>query len=213
DTPIRVADVAKVFYGKQLRTGAATRDGKETVLGTAFMLIGENSRVVAKAVAERLEQVNQSLPEGILAEAVYDRTTLVDKTLKTVQKNLFEGALLVIVVLFLLLGNFRAALITALVIPLSMLFAVTGMVTNRVSGNLMSLGAIDFGLIVDGAVIVVENALRMLSIAQQRLGRLLSLPERLAEVIDSTREVFSPAVFGMLIIMLVYLPIFALSGV
>jgi len=213
DTPIRVADVAKVFYGKQLRTGAATRDGKETVLGTAFMLIGENSRVVAKAVAERLEQVNQSLPEGILAEAVYDRTTLVERTLKTVQKNLFEGALLVVVVLFLMLGNIRAALITALVIPLSMLFAVTGMVSNRVSGNLMSLGAIDFGLIVDGAVIVVENALRRLGLAQQRLGRMLSVQERLAEVIESTREVFNPAVFGMFIIMLVYLPIFALSGV
>ncbi|WP_300494613.1 CusA/CzcA family heavy metal efflux RND transporter [uncultured Methylophaga sp.] len=213
DTPIRIADVAEVFYGKQLRTGAATQDGKETVLGTAFMLIGENSRVVARAVAERLEQVNRSLPEGIVAEAVYDRTTLVDKTLKTVQKNLFEGALLVIVVLFLLLGNIRAALITALVIPLSMLFAITGMVSNKVSGNLMSLGAIDFGLIVDGAVIVVENALRRLGLAQQRLGRLLSLQERLAEVIESTREVFNPAVFGMFIIMLVYLPIFALSGV
>ncbi len=213
DTPVRVSDVAAVFYGKQLRTGAATRDGQETVLGTAFMLIGENSRVVAKAVAERLALVNQSLPDGVIAEAVYDRTTLVDKTLKTVQKNLFEGALLVIVVLFLLLGNFRAALITALVIPLSMLFAITGMVSNRVSGNLMSLGAIDFGLIVDGAVIVVENALRRLGMAQQRLGRLLSLQERLAEVIDSTREVFNPAVFGMFIIMLVYLPIFALSGV
>ncbi|MBL1458896.1 MAG: CusA/CzcA family heavy metal efflux RND transporter [Methylophaga sp.] len=212
-TPIRIADVAEVFYGKQLRTGAATQDGKETVLGTAFMLIGENSRVVARAVAERLEQVNRSLPEGIVAEAVYDRTTLVDKTLKTVQKNLFEGALLVIVVLFLLLGNIRAALITALVIPLSMLFAITGMVSNKVSGNLMSLGAIDFGLIVDGAVIVVENALRRLGLAQQRLGRLLSLQERLAEVIESTREVFNPAVFGMFIIMLVYLPIFALSGV
>ena len=213
DTPIRIIDVAEVFYGKQLRTGAATQDGKETVLGTAFMLIGENSRVVARAVADRLEQVNQSLPEGIVAEAVYDRTTLVDKTLKTVQKNLFEGALLVIVVLFLLLGNIRAALITALVIPLSMLFAITGMVSNKVSGNLMSLGAIDFGLIVDGAVIVVENALRRLGLAQQRLGRLLSLQERLAEVIESTREVFNPAVFGMFIIMLVYLPIFALSGV
>lgn len=213
DTPIRIADVAEVLYGKQLRTGAATQDGKETVLGTAFMLIGENSRVVARAVAERLEQVNQSLPEGVVAKAVYDRTILVDKTLKTVQKNLFEGAVLVIVVLFLLLGNIRAALITALVIPLSMLFAITGMVSNRVSGNLMSLGAIDFGLIVDGAVIVVENALRRLGLAQKRLGRLLSLHERLAEVIESTREVFNPAVFGMFIIMLVYLPIFALSGV
>jgi len=213
DAPVRVRDVADVYFGKQLRTGAATQNGQETVLGTAFMLLGENSRVVAKAVAAQLERVNQSLPEGVVAEAVYDRTTLVEKTIKTVQKNLLEGALLVIVVLFLLLGNFRAALITAMVIPLSMLFAVTGMVSNKVSGNLMSLGAIDFGLIVDGAVIVVENALRRLGQAQQRLGRLLTLPERLKEVIESTREVFNPAVFGMLIIMLVYLPLFALGGV
>lgn len=213
DAPVRVRDVADVYFGKQLRTGAATQNGQETVLGTAFMLLGENSRVVAKAVAAQLEQVNQSLPEGIVAEAVYDRTTLVEKTIKTVQKNLLEGALLVIIVLFLLLGNFRAALITAMVIPLSMLFAVTGMVSNKVSGNLMSLGAIDFGLIVDGAVIVVENALRRLGQAQQRLGRLLTLPERLKEVTESTREVFNPAVFGVLIIMLVYLPLFALGGV
>ena len=213
DAPVRVGDVADVYFGKQLRTGAATQNGKETVLGTAFMLLGENSRVVAKAVAARLQQVNQSLPQGVVAEAVYDRTSLVEKTIKTVQKNLLEGALLVIVVLFLLLGNFRAALITAMVIPLSMLFAVTGMVSNKVSGNLMSLGAIDFGLIVDGAVIVVENALRRLGAAQQRLGRLLTLPERLNEITESTREVFNPAVFGLLIIMLVYLPLFALGGV
>ncbi|AFJ03685.1 Cobalt-zinc-cadmium resistance protein CzcA, Cation efflux system protein CusA [Methylophaga frappieri] len=213
DTPVRVSDVADVSLGKQLRTGAATLDGQETVLGTAMMLLGENSRIVARAVAEKLVQVNQSLPEGIVAEAVYDRTTLVDKTIQTVQKNLLEGALLVIVVLFLLLGNIRAALITALVIPLSMLFAVTGMVSNKISGNLMSLGAIDFGLIVDGAVIVVENALSRLSLAQQRFGRLLTLSERLQTVSESTREVFNPAVFGMLIIMLVYLPLFALSGV
>jgi cobalt-zinc-cadmium resistance protein CzcA len=213
DAPVRVGDVADVYFGKQLRTGAATQNGQETVLGTAFMLLGENSRIVAKAVAKRLDQVNQTLPDGVVAEAVYDRTTLVDKTIQTVQKNLLEGALLVIVVLFLLLGNFRAALITAMVIPLSMLFAVTGMVSNKVSGNLMSLGAIDFGLIVDGAVIVVENALRRLGVAQQRMGRLLTLPERLKEVTDSTREVFNPAVFGVLIIMLVYLPLFALGGV
>lgn len=213
DMPITIGDVAEVMLGKQLRTGAATQNGKETVLGTAFMLMGENSRVVAKAVAEKLTEVNRSLPDGITAEAVYTRTTLVEETIATVQKNLFEGALLVIVVLFALLGNFRAAFITALIIPLSMLFAVTGMVSNRVSGNLMSLGAIDFGLIVDGAVIVVENALRRLGIAQQRVGRLLTLQERLQEVADSTREVFNPAVFGVLIIMLVYLPLFALGGV
>jgi cobalt-zinc-cadmium resistance protein CzcA len=213
DMPVTIGDVAEVFLGKQLRTGAATQNGKETVLGTAFMLMGENSRIVAKAVAEKLTAVNRSLPEGIKAEAVYTRTTLVEDTIATVQKNLLEGAVLVIVVLFALLGNFRAAFITALIIPLSMLFAITGMVTNRVSGNLMSLGAIDFGLIVDGAVIVVENALRRLGIAQQRLGRLLTLQERLEEVADSTREVFNPAVFGVLIIMLVYMPLFALGGV
>ncbi|WP_299795359.1 CusA/CzcA family heavy metal efflux RND transporter [uncultured Shewanella sp.] len=213
DAPVRIGDVAEVFYGKQLRTGAATQDGEETVLGTAFMLMGENSRVVAKEVGDRLELVNASLPEGIVAEAVYDRTGLVDKAIATVQKNLFEGAVLVIVVLFALLGNFRAALIAALVIPLSMLFAITGMTTNRVSGNLMSLGAIDFGIIVDGAVIIVENALRRLGMAQHQFGRLLTLEERLKVVFESTKEVFRPAVFGVLIIMLVYLPIFALSGV
>lgn len=213
DMPITIGDVAEVLLGKQLRTGAATQNGKETVLGTALMLMGENSRIVAKAVAEKLIVVNRSLPEGVKAEAVYTRTTLVEDTIDTVQKNLLEGAVLVIVVLFALLGNFRAAFITALIIPLSMLFAVTGMVSNRVSGNLMSLGAIDFGLIVDGAVIVVENALRRLGIAQDRLGRVLTLKERLEEVADSTREVFNPAVFGVLIIMLVYLPLFALGGV
>jgi len=213
DAPVRIKDVAEVSFGQELRTGAATADGEEVVLGTAMMLIGENSRIVSEAVAERLEDVQRSLPEGITVEPVYNRTTLVEKTIATVEKNLFEGAVLVIVVLFLLLGNVRAALITALVIPLSMLFAITGMAANRVSGNLMSLGAIDFGIIVDGAVIVVENALRRLGLAQQRLGRLLTTEERLQEVFDSTREVFNPAVFGVLIIMLVYLPIFALSGV
>ncbi len=213
DAPVRVGDVADVYYGKQLRTGAASQNGQETVLGTAFMLLGENSRVVAKQVAERLQLVNASLPDGVVAEAVYDRTGLVDKAIATVQKNLFEGAVLVIVVLFALLGNFRAALIAALVIPLSMLFAITGMTTNRVSGNLMSLGAIDFGIIVDGAVIIVENSLRRLGMAQQQHGRLLTLNERLETVFAATKEVFRPAVFGVLIIMLVYLPIFALSGV
>jgi len=213
DAPVRIRDVATVFYGKELRTGAATKDGHEVVLGTAFMLLGENSRIVSQAVADQLAVINDSLPDGVIATALYNRTTLVDKTIATVQKNLLEGAVLVIAVLFALLGNIRAAFIVALVIPLSMLFAISGMVSNRVSGNLMSLGAIDFGLIVDGAVIVVENALRRLGMAQQRLGRLLSLEERLKEVMASTKEVFRPAVFGVFIIMLVYLPIFALSGV
>ena len=213
DAPVRIKDVATVFYGKELRTGAATKDGNEVVLGTAFMLLGENSRIVSQAVADQLAVINDSLPDGVTATALYNRTTLVDKAVATVQKNLLEGAVLVIAVLFALLGNIRAAFIVALVIPLSMLFAISGMVSNRVSGNLMSLGAIDFGLIVDGAVIVVENALRRLGMAQQRLGRLLSLEERLKEVMGSTKEVFRPAVFGVFIIMLVYLPIFALSGV
>ena len=213
DAPVRIKDVANVLLGKELRTGAATYNGEETVLGTAMMLIGENSRVVAKAMADKLVDVQKSLPAGVIVEAVYDRTTLVDKTIATVQTNLFEGAVLVIVVLLLLLGNVTGALITAMVIPLSMLFAVTGMVGNRVSGNLMSLGAIDFGLIVDGAVIVVENCLRQLGVAQHKHGRLLTLNERLNVVTAATKEVFTPAVFGIVIIMLVYLPLFALSGV
>ncbi|MBO7926612.1 CusA/CzcA family heavy metal efflux RND transporter [Pseudoalteromonas sp. K222D] len=213
DAPVRIKDVANVHLGKELRTGAATYNGEETVLGTAMMLIGENSRVVAKAMADKLVDVQKSLPAGVIVEAVYDRTTLVDKTIATVQTNLFEGAVLVIVILLLLLGNVTGALITAMVIPLSMLFAITGMVGNRVSGNLMSLGAIDFGLIVDGAVIVVENCLRQLGVAQHKHGRLLTLNERLNVVTAATKEVFTPAVFGIVIIMLVYLPLFALSGV
>jgi len=213
DAPVRIKDLAVVKYGKELRTGAATFNSEETVLGTAFMLLGENSRTVSKAVAKKLTEINDFLPPGINAVSLYDRTTLVDKTIDTVRTNLFEGAVLVIAVLFALLGNIRAAFIVALVIPLSMLFAITGMAMNRVSGNLMSLGAIDFGIIVDGAVIVVENALRRLGLAQKKYGRLLTLQERLLEVTESTKEVFRPAVFGMLIIMLVYLPIFALSGV
>ncbi|MGO2074038.1 efflux RND transporter permease subunit [Pseudoalteromonas sp. AOP31-A2-14] len=213
DAPVRIKDVAEVYFGEQLRTGAATYEGEEAVMGTAMMLVGENSRIVARQVAEKLSQIQQSLPQGVILEAVYDRTSLVDKTIETVKTNLFEGAVLVVVVLFLMLGNVTAAIITAMVIPLSMLFAVTGMTANRVSGNLMSMGAIDFGIIVDGAVIVVENALRRLGMAQHKAGRLLTLQERLHEVYLSTKEVFNPAVFGVLIIMLVYLPIFALSGV
>lgn len=213
DVPVRLKEVATVGFGKELRTGSATYNGKETVLGTAFMLLGENSRTVSQAVESALTQVNKSLPDGVIAEPVYNRTTLVNKTLNTVKNNLLEGAILVIVILFLLLGNIKAAIIAALVIPLSMLFAITGMSHNKVSGNLMSLGAIDFGLIVDGAVIVVENCLRRLSLYQKSLGRNLTLEERLSEVIKSTQEVINPAVFGILIIMLVYLPIFALTGV
>ncbi|HEY0862516.1 MAG TPA: CusA/CzcA family heavy metal efflux RND transporter [Lacunisphaera sp.] len=211
--PVRVHDVADVILGEELRTGAATENGKEVVLGTVFMLIGENSRDVSTRVATKLQDVNRSLPEGIVAKTVYDRTALVDRTIATVQKNLVEGALLVIVILFLLLGNFRAALITAAVIPLSMLFTITGMVTNRVSGNLMSLGALDFGLIVDGAVIIIENCLRRFGHEQHRLGRLLSRPERFALAAEATAEVIKPSIFGVFIITVVYIPIFALTGV
>ena len=178
EVTIRVGDVADVALGSPLRTGAATQNAKEVVLGTAMMLMGENSQEVAERVAAKLEIVNDSLPEGVHATAVYDRTSLVERTIKTVEKNLVEGALLVIVVLFLLLGNLRAALITALVIPISMLMTITGMVENKVSGNLMSLGALDFGLIVDGAVIIIENCLRCFGMEQKRLGRVISKEER-----------------------------------
>lgn len=213
DGPVRVSDVATVQLGAQLRSGAATQNGEEVVLGTVMMLLGENSRQVAQAVATRLDTINSRLPAGVTTEISYNREDLIDKTIRTVSKNLLEGAVLVTVILFLFLGNIRAALITAMVIPLSMLFALTGMAANRVSGNLMSLGAIDFGLIVDGAVIVSENCLRRLAEAQQQHGRLLLLRERLQLVRRASLEVLQPAVFGVLIIMLVYLPLFALSGV
>jgi cobalt-zinc-cadmium resistance protein CzcA len=211
--PIRVRDVADVLMGKELRTGAATENGREVVLGTVFMLIGENSREVSTRVAAKLEAVNRSLPEGVVARTVYDRTSLVDRTIATVQKNLVEGALLVIAILFLLLGNFRAALITAAVIPLAMLFTITGMVTNKVSGNLMSLGALDFGLIVDGAVIIIENCLRRFGHEQHTLNRLLTKPERFSLAAEATAEVIKPSIFGVFIITVVYIPIFALTGV
>ncbi len=210
--PITIGDVAEVAIGKELRTGAATRDGHETVLGTAVMLVGDNSRAVAKAVAAQLIKVNGSLPEGVKAVPAYDRTVLVDKAIATVQKNLTEGALLVVVILFLLLGNLRAALLTALVIPLAMLMTITGMVESGVSANLMSLGALDFGLIVDGAVIIVENCLRRLS-EQFETGRTETLKERLETVREATAEVIRPSLFGVFIITAVYLPIFALEGV
>jgi cobalt-zinc-cadmium resistance protein CzcA len=211
--PILVRDVADVIMGEELRTGAATENGEEVVLGTVFMLMGENSRQVAHDVAIRLEEAAEALPAGIRAAAIYNRTELVDRTIETVEKNLVEGALLVIVVLFLLLGNVRAAILTALVIPLSMLMTITGMVENRVSGNLMSLGALDFGLIVDGAVIIVENCLRRLGLKQHELGRLLTRQERFHETAEAAAEVIRPSLFGVLIITLVYVPIFTLTGV
>lgn len=211
--PVTVADVAEVGIGKELRSGAATRDGQETVLGTALMLIGENSRIVSQRVADRMTEINKSLPPGVKAEPVYDRTVLVNKTIATVQKNLLEGAILVIAVLFAFLGNLRAALLTALVIPLSLFATFTGMVSSHVSGNLMSLGALDFGLIVDGALIIVENCIMRLAHAQQERGRLLNQSERFEVVYNATREVFKPSLVSVIVIILVNLPIFALTGV
>lgn len=211
--PIRVSDVAEISIGSELRSGAATENGREIVLGTVLMLTGENPRVVAQATADRLEQITATLPEGIVAHPLYDRTELVERTIETVQKNLAEGALLVVVVLFLLLGNFRAALITAAVIPVAMLMTLSGMLATRTSANLMSLGALDFGLIVDGAVIIVENCLRRLGERQQQLGRLLDRDERFGLVASASAEVIRPSIFGIIIITAVYLPIFALEGI
>ncbi len=209
---IPLAEVANIELGNELRTGAATQDGKETVLGTVFMLKGANSRVVAAAAADQLAAIKPSLPDGVVAETVYDRTSLVDKTIATVAKNLAEGALLVIVVLFLLLGNWRGALVTAAVIPLAMAMTITGMVEAGLSANLMSLGALDFGLIVDGAVVIVENCLRRLGEAQRK-DSLPDLRERLSIVADATREVVRPAAFGVTIILVVYLPLLSLTGI
>lgn len=211
--PIYVKDVATIGLGKELRTGSASENGHEVVVGTAMMLKGENSRLVSRAVDEKLQEINKSLPEGVKAKTVLNRTKLVDATIHTVQKNLGEGALLVIVVLFLLLGNFRAAVITALVIPITMMMTATGMLKMGISANLMSLGALDFGLIVDGAVIVTENCLRRLAERQHHEGRLLTLQERLAEVMEASREMIQPAVFGQAIIIIVYLPLLTFSGV
>jgi cobalt-zinc-cadmium resistance protein CzcA len=211
--PIRVRDVAEVGIGRELRTGAATDNGREVVLGTVFMLIGQNSRTVSQAVDKKMIEINRSLPEGVHAVTVYDRTVLVDKAINTVKKNLLEGAILVIVILFLFLGNIRAAIITATVIPLSMLFTFTGMVSYKVSANLMSLGALDFGIIIDGAVVIVENCVRRLAHAQVHYGRPLTRSERFHEVFLASKESRRPLLFGQLIIMVVYLPIFALTGV
>jgi cobalt-zinc-cadmium resistance protein CzcA len=211
--PIRVKDVGEVILGKELRTGAATENGRETVLGTVLMLKGENGRAVAQKVATKLEEVNRTLPTGVTARPVYDRTVLVDKTIATVRNNLFEGAALVVLILFIFLGNVRAAILTAMVIPLSMLFTVTGMATNKVSANLMSLGAIDFGIIIDGAVVIVENCARRLALDRKALGRPLTKEERFRTVRDASKEVRTPMLFGELIIMIVYLPILTLTGV
>ncbi|NGX95272.1 MAG: CusA/CzcA family heavy metal efflux RND transporter, partial [Candidatus Afipia apatlaquensis] len=211
--PVRISDVADVREGKDLRTGAATLNGNEMVMGTAMLLIGENSRSVAQRVAAKLDQIGRSLPDGVVARAIYDRTHLVDATIATVEKNLVEGALLVIVILFLILGNFKAAIATAFVIPLSMLFTITGMFQNKVSANLMSLGAIDFGIIIDGAVIIVENCLRLLAHEQERKGRILTREERFNTILAGSREVIRPSLFGTLIIAVVYLPVLTLTGV
>jgi heavy metal efflux system protein len=211
--PIRIRDVGEVEIGRELRTGAATENGREVVLGTVFMLIGQNSRAVSQAVDKKMAEINRTLPEGVRAVTVYDRTVLVDKAINTVQKNLVEGAILVILILFLFLGNIRAAVITAMVIPLAMLFTFTGMVTYQVSANLMSLGALDFGIIIDGAVVIVENCVRRLAHAQAQQGRPLTRSERFHEVFTASKEARRPLLFGQLIIMVVYLPIFALTGV
>jgi len=211
--PIHIRDIGEVDIGKELRTGAATENGQEVVLGTVFMLIGENSRRVSQAVDLKMREINKTLPEGVQAATVYDRTVLVDKAINTVKKNLTEGAILVIIILFLFLGNIRAAVITAMVIPLSMLFTFTGMVSYEVSANLMSLGALDFGVIIDGAVVIVENCVRRLAHAQTHKGRRLTRTERFEEVFTASREARRALLFGQLIIMVVYLPIFALTGV
>jgi heavy metal efflux system protein len=211
--PVRIRDVAEVNVGRELRTGAATENGREVVLGTVFMLIGANSRSVSQAVDKKMLEINRTLPAGVKAVTVYDRTVLVDKAINTVKKNLLEGAVLVIAILFLFLGNIRAALITATVIPLAMLFTFAGMVSNHVSANLLSLGALDFGIIIDGAVVIVENCVRRLAHAQAHHKRPLTLAERFHEVFVASQEARRPLLFGQLIIMIVYLPIFALTGV
>ncbi|MGE3642873.1 MAG: efflux RND transporter permease subunit [Beijerinckiaceae bacterium] len=211
--PVRVSDLAAVKIGKELRTGSGSQNGEEVVVGTALMLIGGNSRTVSAAVAVKMRDLAKTLPTGIKASVVLDRTVLVDATVRTVATNLTEGALLVIVVLFLLLGNFRAAFITALVIPITMLMTITGMVQNRISANLMSLGALDFGLIVDGAVIIVENCLRQIAEKQHKEGRLLTPIERRTTVVTATEEMVRPSVYGQAIIILVYVPLLTFTGV
>ncbi|MDX2081263.1 MAG: CusA/CzcA family heavy metal efflux RND transporter [Terrimicrobiaceae bacterium] len=212
-TALRVKDVAQVAIGSGVRTGTATHDGKEAVLGAALMLLGENSRLVSERVHQRIQEIQNKLPKNVEIETLYNRTNLVNATISTVERNLVEGAILVVVVLLLLLGNVRAALIVATAIPLSMLFAITGMVQTRVSGNLMSLGAVDFGLIVDGAVVIAENIVRLLAEKQHHLGRLLTKEERIHTILTASKQVGTPTVFGVAIITIVYIPILTLTGV
>jgi cobalt-zinc-cadmium resistance protein CzcA len=211
--PLLVGDVADVAIGSRFRTGAATENGEETILGTAMMLAGQNSRIVAHRFGERIREVRNRLPPGIEIRTQYDRADLVDRTVATVKKNLFEGAILVLVVLLTMLGNWRAALIVASAIPLSFLWALTGMVRLGISGNLMSLGAIDFGLIIDGAVVMVENIVRQLGERQKHLGRTLTVAERMHTVAAASKQVANPMFFGVLIITIVYVPILALTGI
>ncbi len=211
--PLRVKDLAEVEIGKNIRTGSATYNGREAVLGAALMLSGENSRIIARRVDDRIREIRTKLPPGVEITTVYDRTTLVDKTIATVERNLFEGAILVVIVLLLLLGNWRAALIVSSAIPLSFFFAISGMVQTKLSGNLMSLGAVDFGLIIDGAVVMVENIVRRLGLRQHELGRLLDREERMHTVLSAAKEVGRPTFFGVLIITIVYIPLLSLVGV
>jgi cobalt-zinc-cadmium resistance protein CzcA len=211
--PLVIGDVAKITIGHSFRTGASTEQGEEALVGAAIMMAGENSRLVAQAVKQKLAEIQKKLPAGIEIHPLYDRADLVNQTIRTVEKNLTEGALLVVVILFLMLGNWRGALIVALAIPLSMLFAMTGMVRLGISGNLMSLGAIDFGLIIDGSVVMVENILRHSAEKQHKAGRRLSVEERAREVLVAAKEVASPMFFGVLIITLVYVPILTLQGI
>ena len=211
--PVRVKDVAQVNIGRELRTGSASENGRENVLGTALMLIGGNSRTVSAAVDAKIAELNRTLPPNIEVKTVLNRTLLVDATIKTVGKNLAEGAFLVILVLFVLLGNFRAALITALVIPIAMLITMTGMMQGKISANLMSLGALDFGLIVDGAILIAENSLRHLAGRQHALSRRLTKGERFSTIIQSAEEMIMPTFFGQAIIIVVYLPLLTFTGV
>jgi heavy metal efflux system protein len=211
--PLLVKDLADVSYGSRIRTGAATIDGEETIAGTAMLLAGENSREVAERVKARLAEIQEKLPDSVQVQSQYDRSTLINKTIHTVRNNLFEGAILVIAILFALLGNWRAALIVTAAIPLSFLFALTGMVKLGVSGNLMSLGAVDFGLIIDGAVVIVENTVRQLGIRQHELGRKLTGEERRELTLTASKQVASPMFFGVVVITIVYIPILALTGI
>jgi cobalt-zinc-cadmium resistance protein CzcA len=212
-TPLLVKDVADIGIGSNFRTGASTLDGEEAVVCWVLMLSGANSRLVAQRANDKLQDIQKKLPEGVIVRAVYNRSDLVNHTVATVEKNLFEGAILVALVLFALIGNWRAALIVASAIPLSMLFALTGMARAGVSGNLMSLGAVDFGLIVDGAVVIVENVVRQLGLKQHELGRRLTVSERLRTILSASNQVGRPMVFGVVIITIVYVPILALTGI